>query len=340
MDFLPGLRQCSAGHGFRTASSPQSGRACSMTTETMEKTEVQPTVFVKAGAVFASSVDVAEYFCKRHDHVLASIDNLIVEGGDACAPKFRGTSYEAKMPNGGSRQTRAYDMDRDGFTLLAMGFNGPKALKWKLAWIAAFNIMEAEIISQAKRAQPHPSDDHLPRGRDRKAWGIHIQKINSVARYVGMINQVYGPEAARALLEADRDLPNVSNKALSVLCGSPEDDPVGCFFHLMRAAAGNGRTLGERVYAAFSDPVEMGKVKNFGILVGPVNDSNFIAVATRHEFLARHFADTQWTGAWDVAFGLLNGAKASKRSLQFGMVKSRAVMVPRAEVIKLLNKSA
>nr|WP_234899036.1 Rha family transcriptional regulator [Agrobacterium vitis] len=305
----------------------------------MEKTEVQPVVFVKAGAVFASSVDVAEFFEKEHREVLRAIDNLFEIAPDVCSCNFAPSSREVKMPNGGARDFRAFDMNRDGFTLLVMGFTGPKAVKFKLDYIAAFNAMETELLAQAKRVQPHPADDHLPRGRDRKAWGIHIQKINSVARYVGMINQVYGPEAARALLEADRDLPNVSNKALSVLCGSPEDDPVGCFFHLMRAAAGNGRTLGERVYAAFSDPVEMGKVKSFGILVGPASDSNFIAIATRHEFLARHFADTQWTGAWDVAFGLLSGAKASKRTLQFGMVKSRAVMVPRAEVIKLLNKS-
>ncbi len=36
-------------------------------------------------------------------------------------------------------------MTRDGFTLLAMGFTGAKALQWKLRYIEAFNRMETEI---------------------------------------------------------------------------------------------------------------------------------------------------------------------------------------------------
>jgi len=38
-----------------------------------------------------------------------------------------------------------YEMDRDGFSLLAMGFTGEKALKWKLDYIKAFNAMEREL---------------------------------------------------------------------------------------------------------------------------------------------------------------------------------------------------
>lgn len=38
-----------------------------------------------------------------------------------------------------------YEMDRDGFSLLAMGFTGEKALKWKLDYIRAFNTMESEL---------------------------------------------------------------------------------------------------------------------------------------------------------------------------------------------------
>ena len=38
-----------------------------------------------------------------------------------------------------------YNMNRDGFSLLAMGFTGEKALRWKLDYIKAFNTMEAEL---------------------------------------------------------------------------------------------------------------------------------------------------------------------------------------------------
>ena len=36
-------------------------------------------------------------------------------------------------------------MNRDGFSLLAMGFTGTKALEWKLKYIDAFNKMEIEL---------------------------------------------------------------------------------------------------------------------------------------------------------------------------------------------------
>lgn len=38
-------------------------------------------------------------------------------------------------------------MTRDGFSLLAMGFTGKKAIEWKIKYINAFNKMEAEILS-------------------------------------------------------------------------------------------------------------------------------------------------------------------------------------------------
>ena len=40
-------------------------------------------------------------------------------------------------------------MDRDGFTLLAMGFSGKKALQFKLRYIEQFNAMEAELHQQS-----------------------------------------------------------------------------------------------------------------------------------------------------------------------------------------------
>ena len=40
-------------------------------------------------------------------------------------------------------------MNRDGFTLLAMGFTGTDALRWKLKYIEAFNAMEARLKAQS-----------------------------------------------------------------------------------------------------------------------------------------------------------------------------------------------
>lgn len=82
--------------------------------------------------MFANSRDVAEYFGKRHDHVLRDIDTLLATE-PACAPNFGETSAQVPMPRGGVRLERAFDMTRDGFTLLAMGFTGKRALEFKLS---------------------------------------------------------------------------------------------------------------------------------------------------------------------------------------------------------------
>jgi phage regulator Rha-like protein len=45
-----------------------------------------------------------------------------------------------------------YIMTRDGFSLLAMGFTGKKALQWKLKYIEAFNKME-QALTERKQEQ-------------------------------------------------------------------------------------------------------------------------------------------------------------------------------------------
>lgn len=87
-----------------------------------------------------TSLKVAEKFEKNHQHILESIDKLTVENSTV-AKMFKLSKYKAE--NG--HQYRMYEMDRDGFSLLVMGFTGEKALKWKLDYINAFNAMENEL---------------------------------------------------------------------------------------------------------------------------------------------------------------------------------------------------
>ncbi|NJL06857.1 MAG: Rha family transcriptional regulator [Methylacidiphilales bacterium] len=103
-----------------------------------------PVVFVKDGHVFASSEDVAAYFGKQHSVVLRAIKSL-VSNDKSCACNFAFTQRDVPMPTGGVRKVATYHMTRDGFTLLAMGFTGKRALGWKLKYIEAFNAMEADL---------------------------------------------------------------------------------------------------------------------------------------------------------------------------------------------------
>lgn len=95
---------------------------------------------ISNGQPTASSRDIAEHFGKRHDHVLRDIETL---GKDL--PNFGEMFFDTEIPDSYGRPQRAYLMNRDGFTLLAMGFNGKEALEWKIKYINAFNAMEQEL---------------------------------------------------------------------------------------------------------------------------------------------------------------------------------------------------
>lgn len=95
------------------------------------------------GQALTNSLLVAEKFGKEHQHILRDIRNLI--GGMS---NFGETPYFAEatyIHEQNGQEYPMYVMNRDGFTLLAMGFTGEKALKFKLDYIAAFNKMEATI---------------------------------------------------------------------------------------------------------------------------------------------------------------------------------------------------
>lgn len=116
-------------------------------------TERNPVVFTQDGEVFANSRDVAAFFGKEHRNVIQGIDNLIAQEAQLGLLNFQQTPY-VEASNG--QTYRSFDMDRTGFTLLAMGFTGAKALKWKMAYIEAFNAMEAEC---RRIAQSGPAID-------------------------------------------------------------------------------------------------------------------------------------------------------------------------------------
>ncbi len=100
------------------------------------------------GQLLVSSREVAKNFDKEHRSVLRDIDSLIADGvAQNCADLFIVTTYEHKQ---NKQVYREYLLTRDGFTLLAMGFTGKKALEWKLKYIEAFNKMEKALKEKDK----------------------------------------------------------------------------------------------------------------------------------------------------------------------------------------------
>ncbi|AIM25789.1 Rha family transcriptional regulator [Melissococcus plutonius] len=102
-------------------------------------------VIMKDKQAITSSLQVAEVFEKQHKHVLEAIDELKQGVAENSADLFYEDSYIHPQNKQSYRQVI---MNRDGFTLLAMGFTGQKALKFKLKYIEAFNQMENYIKEQ------------------------------------------------------------------------------------------------------------------------------------------------------------------------------------------------
>lgn len=102
------------------------------------------------GEPVASSRQIAESFGKEHKDVLRAIENIKAQNC-ALTSMFFETTYTA----GTGKAYPMYLMNRDGFTLLAMGFTGKAALEWKLKYIQAFNAMEKQLAQrpQLSRAE-------------------------------------------------------------------------------------------------------------------------------------------------------------------------------------------
>ena len=130
-----------------------------MSSLTPAASAVSTLVTLKDGKPVTTSQIVAESFGKRHDNVLRDIGNIIASAAyrERCVLNFEETSAAVSMPNGGTRQERMFEMDRQGFEILAMGFTGEEALRWKFKYSDAFAAMEAALLNpQAAPAAPPP----------------------------------------------------------------------------------------------------------------------------------------------------------------------------------------
>lgn len=103
---------------------------------------------VVSGNVFANSLQIADVFEKNHKEVMRAMRN---QPDDEFARRnFAQSSYINQQ----NKQQPMYQMTRDGFSLIVMGFTGQKAREWKIQFIKAFNLMEEKLRSGASAALP------------------------------------------------------------------------------------------------------------------------------------------------------------------------------------------
>jgi len=99
-------------------------------------------IIIKNDKAIVSSLDVAENFNKKHDKVLRDIKEL------KCSKEFWLANFgESKYDNRGKKYP-VYLITKDGFTILAMGYAGKKAMVFKEKYIKRFNQMQDFIIEK------------------------------------------------------------------------------------------------------------------------------------------------------------------------------------------------
>lgn len=124
-----------------------------------------PQVTVENGRAVTTSVAVAEYFGKRHDNVIQKIKLL------DCSSEFNALNFKDVTYTDAKGEKRpAYQITKNGFVFLVMGFTGKKTAAFKEAYIAEFDRMENEL---------RPSSDCLIKG-DTRTVVVHFDEAGNV----------------------------------------------------------------------------------------------------------------------------------------------------------------
>ena len=128
--------------------------------ETNENVVVIPQLTVsEKGTPMASSLEVAAVFGKEHKNILRDIENIFEDiPQDFTELNFEPSNYKDST----GRELPMYNLTRDAFTLLAMGFTGKKALRFKIAYIEAFNAMEKALMEYKKTEEEKQREQQRP----------------------------------------------------------------------------------------------------------------------------------------------------------------------------------
>ncbi|EJY0731531.1 Rha family transcriptional regulator [Salmonella enterica] len=117
-----------------------------------------PEVTIENGRAVTTSVAVAEYFRKLHKNVIQKIETL------ECSPEFNRLNFKPVDYTDAKGEKRpAYQITKNGFVFLVMGFTGKKAAAFKEAYIAEFDRMENELRQQ----NPRPAGKDIIHGDGR-----------------------------------------------------------------------------------------------------------------------------------------------------------------------------
>ena len=170
---------------------------------------VMDLVQVQNNQVVVSSLDVAEHFRKRHCDVLEAIRVEMGVTENSVDPLEAEMFYETTYTHPQNKQEYPMIlMNRDGFSLVVMGFTGKKASEWKRKYIYAFNEMERRLKEQAPQLSPVEMIAQIAQNaveQERRLKAIELQGSNTAAE----VREIKKAFTQKDTLETDvKDLVN------------------------------------------------------------------------------------------------------------------------------------
>ncbi|MDZ4894060.1 peptidase [Escherichia coli] len=146
-----------------------------------------PEITIINGRVVTTSLAVANHFTKRHERVLDRIRNL------ECSDEFTEHNFVlSEYTDALGRKLPCYQITRDGFAFLAMGFTGKRAARFKEAYINAFNQMERSLSGAG-------AADMSSVAQNARGVYLHLREIHQIwkSQLYPMLKVVESPLASK-----------------------------------------------------------------------------------------------------------------------------------------------
>lgn len=179
---------------------------------------LHPEVTVNNGRAVTTSIAVASFFQKEHKDVLRKISTL------DSSPDFNQRNFALVEYTDAKGESRpAYEMTKDGFVFLVMGFTGKRAAAFKEAYISEFNRLEAELTKSLTPAAPLTPAFPVETDFSYLTVVEHGQVVNIRIVMPGQMLLSYGDFVEMAqrtgcVVIDESDLRSLSSEAIILLC--------------------------------------------------------------------------------------------------------------------------
>ena len=141
------------------------------------------------GKLLTTSKIIADVFGKAHRDVVRALENI------ECSPEFRAANFaQSSYTSPQNKTLKCFNITRDGFSFLCMGFTGKKAVEWKEKYISTFNEMEKGLLNiDAEITRISIEGNNLKAlGREWSKFGHEINKGKKIhdASVVALMDKV------------------------------------------------------------------------------------------------------------------------------------------------------